>query len=130
MRDVMIALGDYRFSLDTAAYDALTRETGWRWPPAESIGGRPIPQYLGPGAEKIELSGTIFPSFRSGLGQLDEMRAEAEKGKPLHLVDGHGIVRGRYVITRVMETQSMLGARGEPKEMKFVLELHRYGGAQ
>ena len=130
MRGVLLALGDYRFSLDTAAYDTLTRETGWRWPPADRIGGRPIPQYLGPGAEKIELSGAIYPSFRGGLGQMEEMRAEADKGKPLRLVDGRGIVWGLYVIVRVSETQTLLGARGEPKEMKFVLDLQRYGRSQ
>ena len=130
MRDVLLALGDYRFSLDTAAYDTLTRETGWRWPPAERVGARPVPQYLGPGAEKIELSGTIFPYFRGGLGQLDAMRAEADKGQPLRLVDVRGIVWGLYVVVRVSETQTLLGARGEPRELKFVLELQRYGGAQ
>ena len=130
MKDVMIALGGYRFSLDTAAYDTLTRETGWRWSMAERLGSLPAVQYAGPGSEKVELSGTIYPHFRGGLAQLDAMRAEADKGQPLRLVDGRGLYWGLYVITRVSETQSLLGARGEPRRVNFVLELQRYGETQ
>ena len=81
----LMALGDYRFSLETAAYQELTRSTEYRWQSQDRLRHRPAQQYLGPGREEITLNGMIYPSFRGGLGQLDRMRQEAEKGTPLLL---------------------------------------------
>ena len=49
MLEVMMALGTYRFSLASAAYDSLSRSAAWRWPAQERIGAHPVRQYVGPG---------------------------------------------------------------------------------
>ncbi|TAN71131.1 MAG: phage tail protein, partial [Magnetospirillum sp.] len=99
MTEVMMALGGYRFSLSTAAYQDLDRTNEYRWAAQERMGRRSARQFTGPGDETIALSGVILPHYRGGLGQLDAMRAEAGKGKPLMLVDGLGRVWGKYCIT-------------------------------
>lgn len=124
---VMMALGDYRFSIDTSAYQALQRSTAYRWPAQERLGRSPALQFLGPGEDRITLAGTIFPHFRGGIGQLDRIREEAARGAPLLLVDGRGNVHGRFVIERVGETQSIFFADGTPRRIEFQIELSRYG---
>jgi len=79
MSEIMMALGSYRFSIDSAAYQ-------------ERLQRRPALQFVEAGEESIELSGLIYPHFKGGLEQPDTMRAEASKEQPLLLVDGLGFV--------------------------------------
>jgi uncharacterized protein len=65
---VMMALGSYRFSLATAAYDRLTRAAAWRWPSQEVIGGPPVRQSLGPAETTLELTGILYPHYKGLLG--------------------------------------------------------------
>ncbi len=122
----MMRLGDYTFSLNTAAYQQLRRQTEYRWPAQQRIGRLPARQFTGPGQEILSLSGTIYPQFRGGTGQVDAMRQKAGQGQPMTLVDGAGRVRGKWVITRVEETQRVLFADGAPRRIDFRLELARY----
>ena len=123
----LMALGNYRFSLDTAAYQSLTRSTEYRWQPQDRLGRRPAHQYLGPGQDEINLEGTIYPEYRGGLGQLDRMREEANAGKPLLMTDSTGRVWGRWVIRRVEETQRVFSVAGTPRKVEFRLQLSHYG---
>lgn len=127
---VMMALGDFRFGLDTAAYQDLSRTNSWRWPSVERIGARPALQFVGPGEESISMSGQIYPHFRGGLGQISAMRAEADKGEPLLLVDGTGQVWGKYVITDIREGQKVFFSNGAPRVQDFDITLQAYGGEE
>lgn len=125
---VMMALGEYRFSLNTAAYQELERTSSWRWPTVDRIGARPASQYVGPGEDSVSMRGDIYPHFRGGLGQLTKMREAAAKGVPLNMVDGNGRVWGEYVITEVREGQSVFFSNGKPRKVTFDLTLKMYGG--
>lgn len=125
--EYMLALGEYRFSVDTAAYKELIRASDYRWQAQERLGKRPAQQYLGPGEESIELPGVIYPAYKGGLGQLDAMRAEAGKGQPLMLTSGNGEVLGKWCITRVEETRSLFHADGVPRKKQFRVQIVRYG---
>lgn len=125
---IMMALGDFRFSLDTAAYQDLQRKHAWRWPEIERIGARPARQFIGPGPETIDMTGTIYPSFRGGLSQIDDMRVQADKGEPLTLVDGSGKVWGQYAILSIGETQTTPFSDGTPRKVDFDISLGEVGG--
>lgn len=125
---VMLALGDFRFSLNTAAFQELSRSNSWRWPAVDRIGARPASQFVGPGEDCIRINGQIYPHFRGGIGQIDAMRAEADKGEPLLLVDGTGRVWGKYVITDISETQAVFFSNGAPRRQDFDITLQAYGG--
>lgn len=127
---VMMALGEFRFGLDTAAYQELSRSNSWRWPSVDRIGARPAVQFAGPGEETISMTGQVYPHFRGGLGQIAAMRAEADKGKPLLMVDGTGQVWGKYVITDIRETQKTFFSNGAPRCQDFDLSLQAYGGEE
>ncbi|WP_319778456.1 phage tail protein [Maridesulfovibrio sp.] len=124
---VMMKLGDYKFSMITAAYDNLERTTSYRWAKQERISREPARQYVGPGDDVLELSGVIYPQFLGGLEQLNRMRAEAGKGKPLMLVDGRGKVWGKYCIEEVHEGQAAHFKGGAPKKQQFSMRISKYG---
>ncbi len=127
MAATMLALGDYRFSVDTAAYQELVRATGYRWTAQPRLGRPPARQFLGVGDDTVTLRGVVYPHHRGGLGQVDAMRAEAERGRPLPLVAGDGRVLGRWTILRIEETQPAHWAGGAPRRQDFRLELAAYG---
>ncbi len=127
MSKVMLALGGYRFSIDTAAHETLRRTDAYRWIRQPRHGRAPAKQYLGPDAAEIELRGTIHPHYKGGLGQIDAMRAEAGKGEPLILVDGLGGVHGKWVIERIEEERSLPIDDGRPRKVTFTVRISQYG---
>lgn len=124
---MMLALGPYRFSLNTSAYQSLKRSSEYRWPAIERIGKEPLLQAIGPGCDHIDLDGVIYPHFRGGLGQINAMRDSAAKQEPLMLINGQGNVLGRFVITQIEESQNTFLADGAPRKIEFRLSLERYG---
>ena len=123
----LMALGDYRFSIDTAAYEELTRTTEYRWARQDRIGRHPARQYLGPGDDTISLRGAVLSTYRGGTGQVDAMREEAGKGEPLRLVSGTGTVFGLWAILRIRETGRVFVEGGVPRQVGFELRLGYYG---
>ena len=123
----LMTLGDYRFSIGTAAYDELARTTEYRWARQDRLGRPPARQYLGPGDDTIDLRGTVLTTHRGGTGQVDAMRAEAGRGEPLRLVSGTGTVFGLWVILRIRETGRVFLEGGVPRRIDFELQLGYYG---
>lgn len=129
MTKVMMMLGAYPFMLDTAAYQRLKRVSTYRWKQQDRIGRKPAQQYVGPGADQITVTGEILPHWKGGYHQLDLMRAQADRGKPLVLLEGYGgFVLGDWVILKVEETKSELMGDGSPRVIAFSLTLKEYGG--
>jgi phage tail protein len=127
MGETMMALGDFLFSIDTAAYQELKHSQSYRWQSQERLLRRPALQFVGVGVETIELTGVIYPHYRGGLKQIDTFREAAGNGEPLLLIDGLGFVWGQWVITQIDEGQSLFQANGQPLKQTFQLNLSRYG---
>ncbi len=127
MSETMMALGGYRFSLTSAAYQELRRSNAYRWQAQERLQRLPAQQFVGPGSETLDLKGTIYPHYRGGMKQLDVMRAQAGRGVPLLLVDGLGFIWSQWVILQVDETQTVMLTNGQPRKLEFQLRLARYG---
>ncbi len=127
--EILMALGTFRFSVDTAGYEDLRRTAEQRWAAQERVRQGPALQHMGPGEESIELRGNIYPHYRGGAGQVSAMRALSAQGVPQMLVDGRGMVHGWWVIERVEEGQSSLFADGVPRRQEFSLVLRRYHDA-
>ncbi|MGR3435741.1 MAG: phage tail protein [Shimia sp.] len=124
---ISIALGPFRFGVTGDAYQRMTQSAPYRWAPQARIGREPALQYLGPDVATLTISGTIHPHFRGGLRQVEAMRGEAGRGRPMMLVDGMGGVWRRWVITRVDETRMHMTPDGAPQQIDFQLELQSYG---
>lgn len=126
MSFVMMQLGSFQFALDTAVYQELNRSSAWRWAEHETFGTAPISQYVGQGKESITLSGVIFPEFRGGFGQLENLRALADQGLPQTLVSGEGVILGQWCIEQIDETQATLDIFGRPRKQDFNIQLKRF----
>lgn len=135
--DVLMTLGDgnaqFKFAIDTAAYQSLQRRTEWRWPAQDRLWNDPARQFTGKGNDEITLEGTILPAFRGGIGQIKAMRELADAAlrdgsgaRPLLLVTGYGDVLGEWVITGIEEEQPTIGPSGAPLEQQFRLTLVAY----
>ena len=120
-------LGTFQFEVNTAAYQALRRNTDYRWAKNDRLTRTPSRQFVGQGDDKITLSGRIYTAHAGGLGQLDRMRDMGKNATPLTLIDGIGKVYGKYVIDKVTEMQSNFIAGGKPRRQDFTLELSAYG---
>lgn len=124
--DVMMALGAFRFSMNTAAYQLLQRETTWLWPDQPRFGGEPILQHTGKAPETIQLEGYILPNFRGGTGQIARLRLQADLGLPLPLISGTGNFYGLWVVENIAESQEVFYSDGQPRRQGFGITLKKY----
>ena len=126
MIGIMLSLGGFQFCISTAAYQAFSHSTGYRWQGQERFGQLPAMQYTGPGEDSITLSGDIYPSFAGGLHQIDSMRYYASQGTPLLMVDGNGYIWGRWVIQSIEENKEVFFSDGTARKQTFNLKITRY----
>ncbi|MDM9555670.1 phage tail protein [Pseudomonas asiatica] len=117
----------YYFNLDTAAFDELTRKTAFRWAGQERLTREIAQQAVGQGEDKLTIKGAIFPLFRGGIGQLNELRSIGRRLQPLTLTTGYGEVLGTWCLLSVDEEQGALLAGGIPRKQGFNLEFVAYG---
>ncbi|WP_320172618.1 phage tail protein [Maridesulfovibrio sp.] len=122
----MLKLGDFIFSVDTAAYQDLQRSTARNWAKINRIGKRAAHQDLGPGDDSITLPGVIYPTYKGGLGQIDKMREMQGKGEPLMLVDGLGNVHDKWVIVTLTEKDDAFFRDGVAQKQEFTLKIERF----
>lgn len=124
---IMMALGEFRFGIDTVAYQKFNREVAYRWPSQARVGRRPARQFVGIGDDTISLVGTILPTYRGGQGQLDTLRSLAGTGQPQLLTDGLGRIHGKWCIERIDDRQDDFFSDGVPRRQEFRLQLSHYG---
>ena len=127
MSETLMALGSYRFSINTAAFTTLQRTSRYQWQAQQRVNRKPAQQFTGPDADTVNLEGQILPHYKGGLSQINRMREQAGHGEPLLLTDGLGNVWGKWCIKSIDETQSDLMANGAPRHIRFRLALVEYG---
>ncbi|MFP4182777.1 MAG: phage tail protein [Thiohalospira sp.] len=119
----MMMLGPFLFSAGSAAPQQTDHRHRYSWASQERLGKRPLLQYTGPGEERLDLDGTIYPQWKGGLYQMSLLRALAETGEPQLLVDGVGMVWGMWVVHQVEETGAVLDGKGAPRRIEFRVSL-------
>ncbi|SHO57786.1 phage tail protein [Vibrio quintilis] len=129
---VMMKLGDFSFSVETAAYQSMKRDFSFEWK-METVGKIPGLQFVTEGAYKRSLSGVIYPEYKGGFSQIDSMAALARTGRPLRLLMGSteskqaGINLGFWCITSISETATIFHRNGRPRKLEFSMGLVYYG---
>jgi len=124
---MMMGLGTFRFSLNTAAYQSFDRTDTYPWVEQNRLGRKPAMQLPSDGATEITLEGVIYPDWRGGAAQIGQMRQAAARREPLMLVSGTGRIFGLYVILTIQEKASIFKATGAPRKQEFTLTLKEYG---
>ncbi|WP_412058056.1 phage tail protein [Bartonella sp. DGB2] len=125
---MMMALGDFRFSLRQLPYQRWARSDSYGWVEQARLGRKPVLQNPTLNATSISLEGVLYPQWRGGYGQLDAMRAMADEGKPLLLISGDGKVFGEFIIESVEEENTIFTRDGQPKRQEFTINLKEYSG--
>ncbi|WP_062731904.1 phage tail protein [Sphingobium abikonense] len=121
----LMALGMFLFQIPTLAYDEMQRKTQWRHARSTRVGARDATQYMGVGDETISLSGSVYAEIADGRVSLDDLRAMADDGEALPLVDGGGSVYGNFVIEAIDERHAYLLADGAARRIDFAIDLLR-----
>ena len=122
---MMLALGMFVFSLSTAAYQELQRQTEWRHASNNRIGAAPARQFMGRGDDAITLPGIIFPELAGSTLSLDALRLMANTGKAWPMIEGSGRIYGLWVIESISETRTLFFSYGTPRRIEFSIALKR-----
>ncbi|MEB2854094.1 phage tail protein [Pseudomonas atacamensis] len=122
---MMLALGMFVFSLSTAAYQALQRQTEWRHTSSNRVGAAPARQFLGRGDDSITLPGVILPELAGSALSLDALRLMANTGKAWPMVEGSGRIYGLWIIESLSETKTLFFHDGTPRRIEFTVSLKR-----
>jgi phage protein U len=124
---VMMMLGDFAFSIDTAAYNQLAREAAWNWSEQARMGKQSLLQYTGKHGRIVRVEGESHVFFgKSGTGAVDTLYDIADRAEPLLLVSGEGDVLGWWVVIRFSDSTDRFLPGGGHRNKKWSLELKHY----
>ncbi|ALV92003.1 MULTISPECIES: phage tail protein [Pantoea] len=122
---MMMVYGMMPFMRQTLPYGELQQNIDYRWPTNNRFGLRPAAQYIGPGDEKITLSGELRPEITGGAISLMTVRLLADQGMAWPLIGGSGMIYGMYVIENISNTHSEFFPNGAASKIMFTLSLKR-----
>ena len=120
---MMMALGLFVFSLQTASYEELQRTTNWRHPSNSRIGSTPAYQFVGKGEDTITLKGSIYHELTQNRITLDQVRQMADTGKAYTLIEGTGKIYGLVIIESLDETKTYFFKDGAARKTEFTITL-------
>lgn len=123
---IMMMLGDFAFSIDTTAYNQLTREAQWRWGEQERIGKQDILQYTGKPGRTVTFTGATHAFFRNGALASDDLFDLAEQARPQQLVSGYGDVLGWWVITQFSDSTTRFLPGGGHRNRTWTMTIKHY----
>ncbi|WP_315708996.1 phage tail protein [Brenneria uluponensis] len=122
---MMMILGMFVFMLKTVPYQTLEQQNAWRHVKNDRVGKSPRYQYIGPGEDKVMLSGELYPEITGGDLSLSALKVMAYTGKAWPLIEGTGKIYGMYVITSINETRTVFFDDGKARKISFTLNLER-----
>lgn len=120
---MMMALGLFVFSLQTAAYQELQRVTNWRHPSNSRVGAAPAYQFAGKGEDTITLKGEIYHELTWIRSTIDIVRQMANTGKAYTLIEGTGYFYGLVIIESLDETKTYFFKDGAARKTEFTITL-------
>ncbi|MBK0062610.1 MULTISPECIES: phage tail protein [unclassified Acinetobacter] len=120
---MMMIFGVFVFSLPTATYQKLQRNTSWRHASSSRVGDMPDYQFVGRGDDVITLDGSILPEFMGTPLSLTALRVMGDTGKAYPLISGTGKIFGLYFLEDLEETQTYFFKNGAARKIEFKLTL-------
>lgn len=122
---MMMIYGMLPFMRQTLPYGDLQQNIDYRWPTNSRFGQRPAAQFIGPGDERITLSGELRPEITGGAVSLTTIRLLANEGMAWPLIGGSGMIYGMYVIESISNSFSEFFPNGMASKIIFTLNLKR-----
>jgi len=124
---MLMSLGMFGFELATLPYQELIRRTSWKHARSPRFGAFDASQYVGPGEDRVTLSGVLLPPLAGSYSSLRDLRVMADDGEAWPLMDANGTALGVYTIESIDERQSYHLDNGVPRKVDFTIELNRVG---
>lgn len=124
---MLLSLGNFKFAVDTAAYNELDRNASYPWSKVERLGNTPQFQAIGKEHRTVSIKGTVFSTYNNvGKDQIETLRELAAKMRPLQMVSGDGTVLGKWVILDISESETAHFENGVPRKQGFSMSLERF----
>jgi len=122
---MLAALGMFVFDASTTLFEELDRDREWRHERTDRFGALPASQFVGPGADKIVLTGTLVPELAGSYSAIETLASMADEGEAYPLGDGNGRIYGAFTIDRISERKTNLVDTGAARRNDFTIELSR-----
>lgn len=122
---MLMCLGDFVFSIDTALFHQLQRKRSWRHPSSDRVGARPASQFAGPGDDTVTLAGLVAPGQLGRREAIEQLVKMGDEGAAWPLLDGEGDHYGAFVITDLDETARHFVTGGKALAVDFTVALKR-----
>lgn len=122
---MMMIYGLIPFMRQTLPYSEMQQNVDYRWPTNSRVGQRASAQFIGPGDDKITLSGELRPEITGGALSMLTMKLLADEGRAWPLIGGSGTIYGMYVIENYSSTSSEFYSDGSARKIMFSLSLLR-----
>lgn len=120
-------LHNFEFEVLKISFDDLSESNEYRYSQSEGIGAnRVFYQFLGVGAQELELKGVLMPSLTSGISKIEKLKKLAGKGRAYVLSDGEGQKWGRFFIKSVNVSQSLFLNNARAQKIEFNLKLTKF----
>ena len=120
---MMMSIGLFVFSMQTAAYQEFQRSTNWRHPSNSRVGDSPAYQFTGKGEDVITLKGTVAHEISGNRTPLEVLRQMADTGKAYTLIEGTGKIYGLVAIADMDETRTYFFNDGAARKTDFTIKL-------
>ncbi|MFD2178512.1 phage tail protein [Veronia pacifica] len=127
---VMMALGQFEFTVKGTQYQQLRTSMGWRWEKRDRDNRRPALQFNGPDLTSKTLSISVYPEQKTDLDRLSKLEQMGNTGTPMRLIGGTpsgGADLGLWVIEKLERTDQFFTDNGIPLEVKASLTIKEYG---
>ncbi|MDD3800258.1 MAG: phage tail protein [Novosphingobium sp.] len=122
----MLALDMFVFQIGTMPFQELRQRFDWRFADSDRFRVRQATQFVGVGAETVELAGVLYPGDGIGAyGSIETLKSMANAGESYELTLGTGEVMGNFTIRGLDLTKSVFFEDGAPRKADFTLMLMR-----
>jgi len=121
----LMTLGMFAFELATLPHDSYGRKISWSFAEGERVGARAATQFLGPGEDKVTISGAVLPGLAGSYSAIDTLVDMGGQGEAWPLLDGAGRVWGTYRIDGIDQKGGHIMDNGVARRVDFSIELTR-----
>lgn len=120
-----MALGMFIFERKTALPDSVQNSLSERFSTHNGLDNRPTYQHTGTGEDTKTITGTLYPAFTGGELSLFLLEKMMRSGEDFILLNGQGMILGRFIITSLSNNQTFFMGNGKAKKIEFTITLKR-----
>jgi uncharacterized protein len=138
----ILTWGDFIFKSTTIPITSIQKDESVKWSSFDRAKNSSARMWQSDGNNTINVEGVIFPEYSPAEGiqgnlsgptgrfQLDTLRSMQLTKIPYLLIDGTGVIFGKYILTKISQTQDKFLHNGIPRKQSYNLTFEKYSGDQ